>query len=106
MSALFISSLIDPSLLSGSDQDRAVDQMYLDRIGISGGYENDYVAISSPIGFRSWEVCDPRDYSAMNSDTRGDYQVLVNHANLIASRYGREVLRSRAENLYHQAMGD
>lgn len=102
-----VSAVIDHSLLSGSARDVAIDAMYRDRFAITHSDEySGYVQISSPIGARVWELSDPRDYSTMNDDVRGDYETLVNHADVLVSRYGVDELRARASNLYRQAMGE
>ncbi len=102
-----VSAVIDHSLLQGQDREMAINAMYRDRFAITHSDEySDYVSVSSPIGARIWELSDPRDYSAMNDDIRGDYECLINHADVIVSRYGIEELRSRASNLYRQAMGE
>lgn len=102
-----VSAVIDHSLLSGSARDVAIDAMYRDRFAITHSDEySGYVQIFSPIGARVWELSDPRDYSTMNDDVRGDYESLVNHADVLVSRYGVDELRARASNLYRQAMGE
>ena len=102
-----ISAVIDHSLLQGSARDMAIDAMYRDQFAITHSDEySGYVHVSSPIGARIWELSDPRDYDTMNDDIRGDYETLVNHADILISRYGVDELRTRASNLYRQAMGE
>lgn len=104
MAALFISSTIDSSLLSGSDRERAIVDMYRDNIGITHAEEYaGYVAIRSTIGARINELTDPRDFSDLDQDRLGDYFNLVNNAEMLIARYGIEEVRARANRLYQEA---
>ena len=105
MSALFISSVIDSSLLSGSSREHAIDQMYMDHIGVveSNEYAGYVNVRPSGLGVRLNELTDPRDFSDMDQDRLGDYFNLVNNAELLIARYGIEEVRARANRLYQEA---
>lgn len=104
MSALFISSTIDSSLLTGTAREEAINRMYLDGIGVTHAEEYaGYVSIRSSIGARVNELTDPRDFSDLDQDRLGDYFNLVNNAELLIDRYGIEEVRARANRLYQEA---